>query len=51
MFGYRLEVDASIITGATSAVANLVNCVHDNGVEIRDLVLAAPGLGRGRADR
>ncbi len=38
MFGYRLEVDANIITGATSAVANLVNCVLDSGVEIRDLV-------------
>lgn len=39
MFGYRLEVDASIITGATSAVANLVNCVRDNNLEIEDLVL------------
>jgi cell division protein FtsA len=39
MFGYRLEVDASIITGASSAVANLVHCVHDNGLEIEDLVL------------
>ncbi len=39
MFGYRLEVDASIITGAASAITNLVNCVHDNGLEIDDLVL------------
>ena len=39
MFGYRLEVDASIITGASSAVANLVNCVQANGVAIEDLVL------------
>ncbi len=39
MFGYRLEVDASIITGAASAITNLVNCVHDNGLEIEDLVL------------
>ncbi len=39
MFGYRLEVDASIITGASSAVTNLVNCVQANGVEITDLVL------------
>jgi cell division protein FtsA len=39
MFGYRLEVDASIITGATSAVTNLVNCVQGNGVAIDDLVL------------
>ena len=39
MFGYRLEVDASIITGASSAVTNLVNCVQANGVAIDDLVL------------
>ncbi len=39
MFGYRLEVDASIITGASSAITNLVNCVQDNGLEIEDLVL------------
>jgi cell division protein FtsA len=39
MFGYRLEVDASIITGATSAVTNLVNCIQGNGVAIDDLVL------------
>jgi cell division protein FtsA len=39
MFAYRLEVDASLITGATSAITNLTNCVHDNGVEIQDLVL------------
>jgi cell division protein FtsA len=39
MFGYRLEVDASIITGAASAITNLINCVHDNGLEIEDLVL------------
>lgn len=39
MYGYRLEVDASIITGASSAVANLVACVQNNGLEIQDLVL------------
>jgi cell division protein FtsA len=39
MFGYRLEVDASIITGATSAITNLVNCVQANGVQVEDLVL------------
>ena len=39
MFGYRLEVDASIITGASSSITNLVNCVQANGVEIDDLVL------------
>ncbi len=39
MFGYRLEVDASIITGASSAITNLVNCVQANGVAVQDLVL------------
>jgi cell division protein FtsA len=39
MFGYRLEVDVSIITGASMAVTNLVNCVQANGVAIEDLVL------------
>jgi len=39
MFGYRLEVEANIITGATSAITNLINCVHANGLEIDDLVL------------
>lgn len=39
MFGYRLEVDASIITGAASAITNLVNCVRAHGVEVTDLVL------------
>lgn len=39
MFGYRLEVDASVITGATSAIANLTNCIQAHGLEIDDLVL------------
>ena len=39
MYGYRLEVEASIVTGAASAIANLVHCVTDNGIAIEDLVL------------
>jgi cell division protein FtsA len=39
MFGYRLEADASIMTGASSAITNLVHCVQANGVVIQDLVL------------
>jgi len=39
MVAYRLEVDAQIITGASSSVQNLVRCVHANGIEIEDLVL------------
>lgn len=38
MFGYRLEVDASIISGSTSSINNLVQCVQASGVEVEDLV-------------
>jgi cell division protein FtsA len=37
--GYRLEVEATVVTGATSNIQNLTNCVLDNGVRIQDLVL------------
>ncbi|RME84862.1 MAG: cell division protein FtsA [Caldilineae bacterium] len=39
MHAYRLEVDAHIITGATTAINNLVKCVRSNGVAIEELVL------------
>ncbi len=54
MFGYRLEVDASIITGATSAIANLTNCVQAHGLDIDDLVLQPLASGEAvltRAER
>lgn len=41
MHGFRLEVDAQVITGAATAVANLVNCVTSNDVEVEDLVLGS----------
>jgi cell division protein FtsA len=37
--GYRLEVEATVVTGASSNIQNLTNCVLDNGVRIKDLVL------------
>ncbi len=37
--GYRLEVEATVVTGAASNILNLTNCVLDNGVRINDLVL------------
>lgn len=37
--GYRLEVEATVVTGASSNILNLTNCVLDNGVRIHDLVL------------
>jgi len=39
MVAYRLEVDAQIITGASSAVQNLIRCVQAHGIAIDDLVL------------
>jgi len=39
MHGFRLEVEAHIVTGASTSVSNLVKCVRDAGVEIDDLIL------------
>jgi len=39
MQGIRLEVEAHIVTGASTSVSNLVKCVHEAGVEIDDLIL------------
>ncbi len=39
MTGVRLEVDAHIITGSTTAVGNLVQCVVSHGIDIDELVL------------
>jgi cell division protein FtsA len=39
MHGIRLEVEAHIVTGASTSVSNLVKCVREAGIEIDDLVL------------
>jgi cell division protein FtsA len=39
MQAYRLEVEAHIVTGSTSSIRNLVNCVQNAGVQIDALVL------------
>ena len=39
MQGIRLEVEAHIVTGASTSVSNLVKCVRDAEVEIDDLIL------------
>ncbi len=39
MTGYRLEVDAHIVTAASSAATNLVQCVHKQGIDVSVLVL------------
>ncbi len=39
MHGYRLEVNAHVISGATAALNNLIKCIQGNGVAIDELVL------------
>lgn len=39
MHGFRLAVDAQVISGATGAVRNLIRCVQTHGIEIEELVL------------
>ncbi len=39
MSGIRLEVKVHIITGATSAVQNIINCVKRCGLRVEDVVL------------
>jgi cell division protein FtsA len=39
MHGFRLEIEAHIITGAATALQNLVKCVENLGVTVDELVL------------
>jgi cell division protein FtsA len=39
MHGFRLEVESHIVTGAKSAIRNLIKCVHALDIEVEDLVL------------
>ncbi len=39
MSAYRLEVDAHIVTGSSTAINNLVQCVVAHGIDIDELVL------------
>ncbi len=45
MQGSRLEVEAHIVTGASTSVSNLVKCVADAGVSIDDLILQSLASG------
>jgi cell division protein FtsA len=47
MHGFRLEVEAHIITGSAPALQNLVRCVEDLGVGVDELVLAPLASGQG----
>lgn len=39
MSGMRLEANVHIVTGAVSAIQNIIKCVRRCGLEVRDLVL------------
>ena len=39
MMGFRLEVEAHIVTGAVPSIRNLVQCVENAGVMVNELVL------------
>mgnify|MGYP000147390656 FL=1 len=39
MYGSRLEVEAHIVTGTSTLLANLVKCVQRAGLEVEELVL------------
>ena len=47
MQAYRLEVEAHIVTGATSSIRNLIKCVQNAGVQIDALVLEPLASGEG----
>lgn len=47
MTGVRLEVDTHIITGASTAIRNLVKCISEVGVDVAGLVFT--GLASGEA--
>ena len=40
MLGFRLEVQAHIVTCATTAMQNLLKCAHTAGVDVSEFVLA-----------
>jgi len=45
MHGFRLEVEAHIVIGSSTAIQNLVKCVEGAGVEVDELVLASIAAG------
>ncbi len=43
--GFRLEVEAHIVTGASASIQNLVHCVQGAGVRVMDLILQPIAAG------
>jgi cell division protein FtsA len=51
MTGHRLEVETNIITGAQTAVQNVIKCVHGAGFDVEDVVCAGLAAGEGVLSR
>ncbi len=51
MTGHRLEVETNIITGAQTAVQNVIKCVHGAGFDVDDVVCAGLAAGEGVLSR
>jgi len=47
MTGHRLEVETNIITGAQTAVQNVIKCVHGAGFDVEAVVCAGLAAGEG----
>ena len=45
MHGFRLEVEAHVVMGSSSALQNLRKCVNEAGVQIGELVLTSMAAG------
>jgi len=47
MHGFRMEVEAHVVTGSTTAIQNLAKCIAGAGVELDELVLSGLAAGDG----
>ncbi len=47
MTGHRLEVETNIITGAQTAIQNVIKCVHGAGFDVEDVVCVGLAGGEG----
>lgn len=45
MHGFRLEVEAHVVTGSSTVIQNLVKCVNGAGVEVDEVVLGLLAAG------
>jgi cell division protein FtsA len=46
MIGVRLEVEATIVTGAKTAIHNLLRCVEKAGLKVKGLILSSLAAGQ-----